>query len=148
MSDLIILDTFEHKTYFSKTFSIDKNKIKVLYVGTDDKIFYPSKTYSPEIGNSCKKPFKIHFHGSFIPLQGIEFIIKAAKLLENENIVFQIVGNGQTWETISNLKDDLDLNNIIFYPWVEYEKLPNLIHNSDICLGILDQQIKLKSHPQ
>lgn len=143
ISDLIISDTLEHKEFFSDTFSIDKNKIKVIYVGTDDGIFYPIKSFPKKI-SSDDKTFKIHFHGTFIPLQGIEYIIKAAKMLENENIIFQIVGDGQTWKNITNLKNDLHLKNITFHPLVEYWKLPNYINNSDLCLGIFGSTDKAK----
>lgn len=48
--------------------------------------------------NFCKessKEFNVVWWGSYIPLHGVEKIIKAAKILENKNIKFYILGNSE-----------------------------------------------------
>lgn len=86
--------------------------------------------------NNDEKPFKVLFYGTYIPLHGIHYIIKAAKILENENIEFQLIGKGQTFSEIKNLKEELNLSNIKFINIVPYETLPQYIASSDVCLGI------------
>lgn len=143
LSDLIILDTIEHAKYFSGQFNIPSGKIKVIYVGSDDKTFNPLKIkFRTNLNNN--NSFLVHFHGSFIPLQGIQYIVKAAKILEDENIIFRIIGRGQTYNEIMELIRELKVNNIIFKDWVNYSELPNYINESDICLGIFGDTKKAK----
>jgi glycosyltransferase involved in cell wall biosynthesis len=129
-SDLIIADTLAHKNYFSQKFKIDSNKIKVLPIGADTSQFYP--TNKPE--NSI---FEVGFYGGFIPLQGVTHIIEAAQLLQSENdIQFNLIGTGFEWEKTKQLVKKLNLKNINFLGWAEYDNLPSMINSFDICLGI------------
>lgn len=129
LADIVLFDTNEHIKYVSKEFNIPENKFKRIFVGTDDEIFYLSE-------NSTNQVFTVFFHGHFIPLQGIDRIIEAAKLLDKEEIKFKILGKGQTYLEIRKLADKLGINNIDFIDNVSYEELPKYINKSDVCLGI------------
>lgn len=89
-----------------------------------------------------KYPFTVHFHGSFIPLQGVDCIIKAAKLLENNSVRFNILGDGQTYPETKKLAADLGLKNVNFINRVEYERLPDYVNLGDVCLGIFGRTKK------
>lgn len=131
MSDLVLLDTNEHINYFHKEFSIEKKKFKRIFVGTDDAIFYPRKI------NKKDDTFIVTFHGTFIPLHGIQYIIRAAKLLErHKDIKFEIMGYGQMYNEIVNLSQKLSVKNVTFKKSVSYEELPNFIARGDVGLGI------------
>ena len=82
--------------------------------------------------------------GSFIPLQGIEHIIKTAKLLENENIEFDFIGSGQTFKKIQKLSNKLRIKNVNFLGWKSQGEIPYFISNADICLGIFGTTDKAK----
>ncbi len=145
VADLIILDTNEHIKYICNLFNLDKNKFKRVWVGADEDVFY-SKCSSPDKGKNYPPPdkgglgggkFTVLFFGKYIPLHGLEYIIKAAKLLENEkDIRFRMIGNGQLYDKITKLSKDLDLKNIDFIEWIEYNKLVNEINKADAILGI------------
>jgi len=137
-SNLILLDTNQHIEYFSKTFGIEKKKFRRLFVGSDDNVFFPRES------KNNKQRLSILFVGSFIPLQGIEYIIKAAKILEKENVVFEIIGTGQTQIEIMRLYRQLNCNNVNFLGWKDYESLPFYYARSDICLGIFGNTEKAK----
>ncbi len=133
LADKILLDTNAHIDYFAKTFRVKREKFVRVLVGSDDDVFYPR----PEKKTSQKSKFIIHFHGKFIPLQGVEYIIQAVKLLENEkNIVWQIIGKGQEYKKIRRLTSQLRLDNINFIDPVPYWELPQYINKADVCLGI------------
>jgi glycosyltransferase involved in cell wall biosynthesis len=139
MSDLILLDTNEHINYFHKEFGIEKKKFKRIFICTDDAIFYPRKTAKKD-GN-----FTITFHGTFIPLHGIEYIVKAAKLLErHKDIEFEIMGYGHTYNKILNLSRKLGVKNVTFKKSVSYEELPNFIASGDVGLGIFGGTAKAR----
>lgn len=77
------------------------------------------------------------FWGYYIPLQGAEYIVRAAKLLESDpEIRFTMVGGGQTYDTIVALAEGLGLKKITFMSRVSIDQLANQIREADICLGI------------
>jgi len=129
LADIIILDTPEHARYFNKKIKVKNKKLRVIPVGIDSDIFYPIK-------KEKEKKMNILFYGKFTPIHGVEYILKAAKALENnKSIEFIIIGKGQTYEKDMQLYKKLKVSNIHFIDWIPYEKLPKIIANSDICLG-------------
>ena len=138
ISDIIITDTIEHAKYFYKEFGISLRKIKVVYIGADDTVFFP------RVSKRENNKFVVEFHGSFIPLQGLQYIVRAAKILERDNIIFRIIGKGQTYEEVLKLSKRLNIKNISFLGWINYSKIPNYIAKSDVCLGIFGNTEKAK----
>ncbi|MBN2421646.1 glycosyltransferase family 4 protein [Candidatus Woesearchaeota archaeon] len=138
LADIILLDTDEHINYFVNTFKIRKNKFIRVFIGADDKIFYPKKR------KKKNKRFKVIFHGKFIPLQGLSYIIEAAKLLEKQDIEFEIIGDGQLKEDIVKLSKKLNTNNIHFTDFVPVTELPGLLFKADVGLGIFGDTEKAK----
>jgi glycosyltransferase involved in cell wall biosynthesis len=132
LPDAVLLDTNEHINYFSEQFNVKKEKFRLLRLGADDDIFYPR-----EPAGACDG-LKVTFHGTFIPLQGVEYIVKAAKLLESDtDIKFEILGNGQTFSSVYTLSKSLNLHNVAFLnELVRYEELPSFIAKADVSLGI------------
>ncbi len=130
-ADRILLDTQAHIEYFAKTFKIRHKKFVRIFVGSDDVVFHPlfKKVSKEDI-------FKVHFHGSFIPLHGIEYIIYTANILKGENIYFTLIGNGQTYDTIRKLSEHLQINNIHFITGMSPTQLNEAMNNADICLDI------------
>jgi len=132
----ILLDTNKHIEYFAETFHIPKEKFMRVFVGTDDTVFKQARR--------DHDMFTVHFHGTYIPLQGIEYIVAAAKKLENEPIKFNIVGGGQTQERVWGLAKELEADNVHFLKKVPYEKLNDMLNESDIALGIFGDTQKAK----
>lgn len=130
LSDKIILDTKEHIKYFIKEFKEKNSKFIKVLVGTDFEIFPPKALKKNSI-------LTVGFWGKYIPLQGVEYIIKAAKILEaDREIKFKVIGSGQESGRIKKLASDLIINNVEFLPKVPCARLPDLIADFDICLGI------------
>ena len=136
LADLVLLDTNTHIDFFVREFGLSKKKFRRVFVGTDSSVFYPRQQLR------TSNHFQIHFHGNYIPLQGVQYIIQAAKLLEGENIQFNLIGRGQTFEEDRGLAEKLELKNINFIDSVPYEKLPDYIADADLCLGIFGDSPK------
>jgi len=131
LADLVLVDTQQHVNYFRKVFFVPKKKINFLLVGTDETIFFPRNT------KKKSNDFIVFFLGKFIPLQGVQYIIKAAAILQsNKDIKFQIIGRGQTYKDIKKLVDKLKVKNIEFIDPISYNDIPGFIEKADICLGI------------
>ncbi len=135
MADAIIFDTNEHINYICDLFNLDHNKFHRVWVGADEDVFYPQCS-SPDKGR-LGWVFTVLFIGKYIPLHGLEYIVKAAKLLENEkDIKFKMIGNGQLYGEIIALSKKLNIKNIDFVEWVEYNELAGEINKADVVMGI------------
>ncbi|MBI1969743.1 glycosyltransferase family 4 protein [Candidatus Woesearchaeota archaeon] len=136
-ADAIILDTNAHVDFFVQEFNLSEEKFEVIPVGCDESIFKPRK--KPETGK-----FLVSFYGSFIPLQGVQFIIKAAKLLQPMHVYFELIGEGQTYDTMKELAKDLGCQNVQFLGKKPLQELPKHMAKADVCLGIFGKTDKAK----
>lgn len=141
LSSFVLFDTQAHIDYFIENYGLNKDKAKRVFVGTDDSVMYVRKI------EHKNKDFIVHFHGSFIPLQGIEYIIHAFNLIINKynikDIKLRIIGKGQESEKIKRLINSLNLYNYIEQiDRLDYNDLPNYICNSDVVLGIFGKNAK------
>ncbi len=137
LANLVLLDTQSQIDYFVETFKTPRDKFRRVFVGSDDKVFYP-KNYQGRKDN-----FIVHFHGYLVPFHGVEYIIEAAKILEGQNIIWQIVTRFDgKYEKLKQQVESLGLKNIIFYQEVPPEKLNDFINQADICLGVFGDSPK------
>ncbi|PIR41801.1 MAG: hypothetical protein COV30_01240 [Candidatus Yanofskybacteria bacterium CG10_big_fil_rev_8_21_14_0_10_37_15] len=138
LADLILLDTQAHINYFVDEFKLTDKKFKKIWLGARTDIFRPVDLNQ----NNSGDPFLVLFWGSFIPLQGVEYIITAAKILEKENIVFNLIGRGQTYVKNKKFAESLGLKNINFLGRISNGELTDFIRKSDVCLSTFGPGIK------
>jgi len=133
VADAIVVDTFANKNFFAEKFFVNKKKIIVVPVGCRSDIFKPLLKDEEE-----SEKFIVEFHGSFIPLQGIEYIMEAARILQDkrENVHFVIIGKGQTFEKIFKISQLFHLTNVEFFDRMPLKKIADIISRSHLCLGI------------
>ncbi len=130
LADVVLLDADEHCKYFSEEFSIKRNKLKTILIGCPDDVMHPMEK------QKNTDNFLVHFHGTYIPIQGIPFIIGAAGLLRDEDITFNIIGKLATYKESINLAQKLQLKNINFINYMPYKTLAEHIAMADVCLGM------------
>ncbi|MHB0865507.1 MAG: glycosyltransferase [Minisyncoccota bacterium] len=135
LADVVLLDTTTHIDYFAATFRLPREKFLRVPVGSDEQIFHPHAA-------PTAREFIVHFHGTFIPLHGIPYIIEAARLLVDEPLRFRIVGSGQESRRVRKEADKLGLTNVDFVDSVPLEQLPALIASAQACLGIFGDTAK------
>jgi len=131
--DELIIDTQAHKEFLTRAYHLPPEKITVTPVDAE-AIFkpLPVQKSQEEAGN-----FTVLFYGKFIPLQGIDTILHAMKLLEYEpTIRLRLIGTGQLYDAMRRLAQELELTSIDWIEWVPYEQLPECINKADLCLGI------------
>jgi len=132
-ADRVVLDTRAHADYFVERFKISREKTDAVFVGAEvDKFQALEQSRDPQ------QPFTVLFYGQFIPLHGIPTIIKAARLLKNEDIRWVLIGKGQEEMLVRAMLDEQPLDKLEWIRWVEYEKLIDHIARADVCLGIFD----------
>lgn len=135
LADLVILDTQAHIDYFVKEFNLPTKKFRRIWLGANTRLHQPRKRANGGM-------FSVLFWGSFIPLQGVEHIVRAAKILEKEPVVFNLIGYGQTYEKNKKLAQDLGIKNINFLGRVSDEALIEHIRETDACLGTFSDSLK------
>ncbi|MFC2169236.1 glycosyltransferase [Acidobacteriota bacterium] len=141
LSDIVLADTQAHKDYYCREFSLPPEKVAVLPVGFDDDLFNPHLL--PTTAEK-RTPFKVLFFGSFLPLHGVEVIIKASQIISEKDstVQFRLIGSGQTLERSQALALKFGLNNVLFENWLPLPELPGRIFSADICLGIFGKTEK------
>ncbi len=135
LASIVLLDTTAHIDYFVQTFGLPREKFLRVPVGSDERIFYPHDT--SRAGERI-----VHFHGTFIPLHGIPYILEAARLLADEPIRFRIMGSGQESRRVREEAVKLGLTNVYFVDSLPLEQLPGLIASAQVCLGIFGDTAK------
>lgn len=133
-ADIVILDTRAHADYFRQRFKIPENRIGVVFVGVETDAF-PLRPQSAEM-RKPNQPLSVLFYGQFIPLHGIETVVCAAKLTEEEQIRWILIGRGQEESKIRRMIEEKPLKNLTWIPWVPFNELSKWIQKADICLGI------------
>jgi len=133
LSNVVILDTKAHMEYFHREFQVPYEKLRTIPVGCDENLFYP-RSFADD--TNSENTFTILFYGSFLPLQGIDVIIRAARILESDpRISFRIIGNGIEYARIRKLADRINVRNVQFHPPVALNELPAEIARATVCLG-------------
>lgn len=132
-ADCILMDTKTHAQAMEKLFNLPSGSVEAVPVGCETTIFKPLDTPLPSNGI-----FRILFYGQFIPLHGIDIIIKAMKYLQDleEPMLCTMIGTGQEQSRMDSLINKLQVDNLKRISWVPYEELPQYIHEADVCLGI------------
>lgn len=128
LADKVVVDTLAQAEYFERTFGISRSKIHVLYVGCDDQLFSPRDALIQDTAT-------ILFYGTFLPLHGVDIILRAAQLLIGEPARFVLVGRGQEYQRARAMAEKLKTPNVEFLAPVPLEALPEIIAQATICLG-------------
>ena len=116
-----------------------RGKLRRLWVGADDDVMQP-RTEAPHDG------FRVFVYASFIPLHGLEHVVRAAALLEERGdvVTIDVVGAGETAASVRAQAERLGVHTVNFLGRRPYDELPELIARSDVCLGIFGTSAKAR----
>lgn len=145
-ADLVFLDTQAHARRIEKLFNLEHAAASAVWVGAETACFHatPDQSVDAETADG-NTDLRVLFYGQFIPLHGIETIIRAARSTRNEPIQWQLIGKGQESESIAELLAEQPLPNLHWEAWVDYAQLPRRITQADLCLGIFGTSDKAAS---
>jgi glycosyltransferase involved in cell wall biosynthesis len=117
-ADLVVADTEAHAQFFRE---LTRTPVEVCFVGAEERVFRP--------GWKPTEPFTALFVGKLIPLQGVDFVLAAARAAPDLRV--RIVGSGQLEHLLADRTP-----NVEHVAWIEYEQLPGELHRASCALGI------------
>lgn len=138
-SNRILTDTNSHSRYIAALTGVPESRFSHVWIGAQPKIF---QRLPPPEKRDGQSHFEILFYGGFIPLQGVDVIIKAASLLKGQRYNFHIVGAGQTERACRELDAEESNDNTIFHGWKTQDQVLLLARKCDLVLGIFGSSEK------
>jgi len=136
-SDMVITESAAQANYLQMEYKVDKKKFRNSINGVDETKFM-KLPFKPS-----EKMFYVLFFGSFVPAHGTEFIIEAAKILQNnEDIFFYMYGDGPMKKSTEKQAERFQLKNVEFFGFFEYCDLISIIRKCDVILGLFGKSEK------
>jgi glycosyltransferase involved in cell wall biosynthesis len=133
-ADRVLADTPEHARFFTQTLGVDPAKVNIVYVGAEEPLFAPAPA------TAIDGELEVLFFGSFIPLQGPEVIVEAARLYQGPPLRWTLLGQGPLRADSQRLARGL--SNVHFEDRIPYRDLPARIHRAHILLGVFGPTAK------
>ncbi|MFH1084401.1 MAG: glycosyltransferase [Chloroflexota bacterium] len=132
LADRLLLDTEAHISYFMAKYGLSRERFRCIRVGAEEDLF------TPVPAEPAQEPFTVTYFGKFIPLHGMEHVIRAAGALQGDaGIRFDLIGGGQTYDEMRALARALRIENITWGPgWLDPVALHRRIGRADVFLGI------------
>lgn len=138
-SNLLLTDTDLHVDFLSQTFAIERQKIVALPMAAKENIETASKSSLalPPAWEAQPNALHVLFYGSFLPLHGLDIILRAITQLNQEQFAFHFIGGeGERLRDFLQAVSESGLHNISHEAWVSFDELLNhYIPNANICFG-------------
>jgi glycosyltransferase involved in cell wall biosynthesis len=137
LADVVVIDTVEHAERLAQRTHLDPAKVRVLHVGSQ----YEEACTDP----APETPFTVVFFGSFMPLHGVDVIVRAAALLRDDpTIRFLFVGEGQTKPGAVALATSLGCENVTFVDPLHDDALRDVLCEANVLLGVFGASVKAR----
>jgi glycosyltransferase involved in cell wall biosynthesis len=114
-----------------------EKKVYWLKNGIDPVIFDSGKSVPDwrKLNGFSKDDFILYYGGIMGHAQGLEVILKAAKILENnKKIKFVLAGSGPVKDELINKKERLFLSNVYFFEPVPRDEMLGIIASIDVAI--------------
>jgi glycosyltransferase involved in cell wall biosynthesis len=140
-ADLIVVESQNQAIRTSKLFGVSKNKIQVIFTGLDEQPFKANLETSEKIIHLDQQLFMMNadltvlFRGKINNESGIEFILEAAKILENQVAFILVCGKNDRVKYLPQ--------NTLLLSDVTNDEMKAIYERSDIALGQLSTNPRL-----
>ncbi len=129
----VIVDTPANRKYLADLFKLPEHRVASVPLCIDESRYTPREA----VREGGDDGIEVLYIGSFVPLHGIDVIIKAAQMLSDEtDIRFTLAGTGQHAAYAAELMSRAPANIRRIDRWIPESEAATLMQNADICLGI------------
>ena len=138
-ADLILVETNAQKNYFLKKFSLLDNKVVRVFTGANEDVFYEDPAVKKHTN------FTAVFRGRLLPEAGVEHVVRAAKILENERINFLIIGGGLLEEELQSVIEKVSPKNLVWIKdYLPDDEVRQRILECHVALGQMGKHERLE----
>ncbi|PIM79211.1 glycosyltransferase family 4 protein [Fusobacterium pseudoperiodonticum] len=132
-ADKIITLTANKDYYISV--GVDEKKVEIVSNGVD------LEKYDSLIGERSsieflENKFNVLYTGAHGTANCLENILEVAKLLKNDNIVFNLIGEGEKKEELIKKSEECNLKNVKFYSPINKNLIPSTLKKGDAMIVI------------
>ncbi len=134
----IITISKENSDLVCECFESVKDKVILIPNGYNADIIYPEKVnkdeFLREFGINKHYDKIVSFAGKFTHFKGIDILLKAAKIYENDDTLTILAGDGELFNEMNELAKTLNLKNVVFIKNRPHEILRKLYSIADVSL--------------
>lgn len=132
--DLLISENFAYEDYYCRRYDLPAERFQRVPHGADDRVFFPRPVQPPE------RPFRVAYHGTFLPSHGLDAILGAAVQLAGQvDIAFHFYGEGPEKARIEAGAATAGLENVRFHGFVDRDELLDGLAGSHVVLGVFGE---------
>lgn len=146
LPDVVLVDTAAHADAMAAEVGLCRERVHVMPAGAPAVYSHRARPYAARRGTP-ERPLRVVYFGQFIPLHGVDVIVRAARALASRtDIRFELVGAGQELARCRALARRLGTDNVAFRPtWLPPEALADLVlARADVCLGAFGSEPKAR----
>ena len=127
-----------NKDYYTSV-GVDEKKVEIVSNGVD-LAKYDSLLREESPIKFSENKFNILYTGAHGTANCLEFILEVAKLMENDEIIFNFIGEGEKKEELIKQSEEYNLKNVRFYSPINKNFIPSTLKNGDaMILPIRDE---------
>jgi glycosyltransferase involved in cell wall biosynthesis len=132
-ADLVLTDTALHARAYVEHFGVAPERILPLPVGA----FEPASQPRPQGVRGALEPLRVLFYGSFLPLHGVDVIVRAAAAVRDLPLQFRFIGgSARQAQRLQAACAQHGVQNWTHTRWMPFEQLVSEeIPAADLCLG-------------
>jgi glycosyltransferase involved in cell wall biosynthesis len=139
-ADLVLCDTWEHADLFGTRFGVPRAKLARVPVGADRATFARGAAREGTGDRPAGAPLDVVYVGGFLPLHGMETIVRAAALLESargpEFARFTLIGGGMLAHRTARDAAAAGLRSLRQTRPMPNERAIDRLASADVSLGI------------
>ena len=114
---------------------VDEKKVEIVSNGVDLEK-YDSLIEEKSPVEFLKNKFNILYTGAHGTANCLDNILEVAKLIKNDDIVFNFIGEGEKKEELIKKSEEYNLKNVRFYPPINKNLIPNTLKNGDVMIVV------------
>jgi len=136
LADLVLTDTRAHAEFMAATFGVRLERFVPVPVGS--LVRAPARVPVPVSvggGGEEREPFTAFFCGTFVPLQGVSYILDAAQ--RAPDLRFHIVGDGPDGPRVEEEVKQRAMSNVVLERrFIQRDDLERRLAGADAVLGV------------
>ena len=129
--DVLIAENAAYGGYIADKYGLPRERFRYVPHGADETVFHPRPLRPPDA------PFRVTYHGGYLPSHGMDAILGAAALLRDRaDVCFHFYGSGPEKARIVRRAAELGLPNVTFHGFVSQDELLDGLATAHVCLGV------------